>query len=61
MREFTVSKLSPPLNSAEPFRSALTAVLVFPLIPKHSYGIGQLLRVLRTLARQRQGPLMMSQ
>jgi hypothetical protein len=34
MREFTVSKLSPPLNSPEPFPSALTAVLVFPLIPK---------------------------
>ncbi len=34
MRHFTVSKLSPPLNSMEPFPSALTAVLVFPLIPK---------------------------
>jgi hypothetical protein len=34
MRQFTVSKLSAPSDSMEPFRSALTAVLVFPLIPK---------------------------
>jgi hypothetical protein len=33
-RDFTVSKLSSPPSSMEPFRSALTAVVVFPLIPK---------------------------
>jgi hypothetical protein len=33
-RVFTVSKLSPPPDTIEPFRSALTAVLVFPLITK---------------------------
>jgi hypothetical protein len=33
-RVFTVNKLSPPRDTIEPFRSALTAVLVFPLISK---------------------------
>jgi hypothetical protein len=33
-RVFTVSKLSPPPDTIEPFRSALTAVLVFPLITR---------------------------
>lgn len=33
-RVFTVSKLSPPPETVQPFRSALTAVLVFPLVPK---------------------------
>jgi hypothetical protein len=49
MREFTVSKLSPPLNSMEPFRSALTAVLVFPLIPKPASCLQQVRLRLRVL------------
>jgi hypothetical protein len=33
-RVITVSKLSSPTDTIEPFRSALTAVLVFPLVDK---------------------------
>jgi hypothetical protein len=52
MREFTVSKLSPPLDSAEPFPSALTAVLVFPLIPKPASCLQQVWLRLRVLGGQ---------
>jgi hypothetical protein len=52
MREFTVSKLSPPLDSMEPFRSALTAVLVFPLIPKPARCLQRVRLRLRVLGGQ---------
>jgi hypothetical protein len=55
MRELTVSKLSPPLDSAEPFPSALTAVLVFPLIPKPTRCLQQVWLRLRVLGGQ--GPI----
>jgi hypothetical protein len=52
MREFTVSKLSPPPNSVEPFRSALTAVLVFPLIPQPAGCLQRVRLRLRVLGGQ---------
>jgi hypothetical protein len=55
MRAFTVSKLSPPLNSMEPFPSALTAVLVFPLIPQPASCLQQVRLRLRVLGGQ--GPI----
>jgi hypothetical protein len=48
-RVFTVSKLSPPPDTIEPFTSALTAVLVFPLISRPAdclQRVGLRLRVL---------------
>jgi hypothetical protein len=56
MREFTVSKLSPPLNSMEPFPSAFTAVLVFPLIPKPASCLQRVRLRLRSLAPGDPGP-----
>ena len=52
MRELTVSKLSPPPNTIEPFRSALTAVLVFPLIPKPARCLQRVRLRLRVLGGQ---------
>jgi hypothetical protein len=52
MRELTVSKLSPPRDSMEPFPSALTAVLVFPLIPEPASCLQQVRLRLRVLGGQ---------
>jgi hypothetical protein len=53
-RAFTVSKLSPP-GDYGPFRSALTAVLVFPLVPKPAGCLQRVelrLRVLRGVGQR---------